>query len=837
VAPDSADEAYSPTLLIGIGGTATRTLRRLKRRLRDRFDGGLPSIQFLLLDTDLRSLGEAIRGDAGSALADVETLGMPLRSTRDYRNDARDALRWMSRRWLYNIPRSLQTEGYRPLGRLALVDHAQRFLPRLREALQTVASPDCAATSQADSGLSFRHGSPRVFVVASISGGTGSGMALDVAYAARHVLGELGYSDEDVHGVLLHSTPRTARQRDQATANAFATLKELWHYSAPGHHYPGDRACSLPAFHGNNRTFATCYFLPLGDELSETQWDAATDPVAEYLYCSLVTPAARFLNAYRRSESAAASDCQAEPTLRTFGLCQLGGSNSDIPSMVAEVLCHDLVLRWRGGVPTAIDRPTLRLSEPGALVAMHKEAHSSPFPELDRLAAKTAKTLHLDLDDMEDRARLLLARELSDGVDAYFDKVIDQALEKPAARNPAGRPEELLSSVLEVIDAILGAEPPCGDDVQTRAAFDSLETVLVTRIEPEAAQLGSAVADWVFGVVDRPTARVEGAKHAAGWFQQHFQELRRTATGRLNGVRRAADGLRDGLLGEGDARRPDRKKRAAEHGPKWLRETRARLLEYARLRVHEIACSAVCTWLRLAQRRVTGALDRLREFWKDLNLLTEEFRVGVPLREAVEKAAIPEVVRAHWQTLLSTLLRDKENLVGVLERAVERAYSADFGPLRRLLVEGLDARDELTSPLRTAARGLVLKTMERANLSHLADSDSGEGEDELAELRRCLDAANPRLPDAAAARRLLIVLPKSARESGLSERIRREVDSSATLIESSEGDMIACYEVEQVSLPAAAARVVDHRHDYVKIASRLHTRTDVVWSALPQAGR
>ena len=48
---------------------------------------------------------------------------MPLRRSQDYREDSRKILEWLSRRWLFNIPRSLQTEGLRPLGRLALVDH------------------------------------------------------------------------------------------------------------------------------------------------------------------------------------------------------------------------------------------------------------------------------------------------------------------------------------------------------------------------------------------------------------------------------------------------------------------------------------------------------------------------------------------------------------------------------------------------------------------------------------------------------------------------------------------------------------------------------------------
>jgi len=64
-------------------------------------------------------------------LADHETLAVPLRSPQDYRVRADRLLAWLSRRWLYNIPKSLQTDGLCPLGRLALVDHAGGGWPSL----------------------------------------------------------------------------------------------------------------------------------------------------------------------------------------------------------------------------------------------------------------------------------------------------------------------------------------------------------------------------------------------------------------------------------------------------------------------------------------------------------------------------------------------------------------------------------------------------------------------------------------------------------------------------------------------------------------------------------
>ena len=160
-------------------------------------------------------------------------LPMPLRPSEAYRSQAGTVLDSISRRWLYNIPYSLQTEGLRPLGRLALVDHFKRLLDRSRQAISRITNETSIAATAQHTGLKFVVRPPRVFVVASISGGTGSGMVLDVAYAARSVLAELGLSDEHVYGILMHGEPVGSGDRDKAIANAYAALNELWNYLAP----------------------------------------------------------------------------------------------------------------------------------------------------------------------------------------------------------------------------------------------------------------------------------------------------------------------------------------------------------------------------------------------------------------------------------------------------------------------------------------------------------------------------------------------------------------------------------------------------------------------------
>src|SRR5262249_32925689 len=159
--------------------------------------------QFLYLDTDRSSLLRAQEGPDGERLLPEEVLHCPLYPTEHYRDQSRNLLTWLDRRWLYGIPRSLKTEGLRPLGRLALVDHAAAFLALLRKALSGLASQQIRAAAIGATGCGLRNENPRVFVVASVAGGTGGGMLVDAGYAVRQILTELNLPTQEGCALLL----------------------------------------------------------------------------------------------------------------------------------------------------------------------------------------------------------------------------------------------------------------------------------------------------------------------------------------------------------------------------------------------------------------------------------------------------------------------------------------------------------------------------------------------------------------------------------------------------------------------------------------------------------
>ena len=288
-----AELRAQPTAVIGVGGLAGQVMRQLRARLaREVGDAHRESVAMLLLDSDPRGISAAVQGNDRTALRPDETVTLPLRRPQEYREDSALLMRWLSRRWLYNIPKSLRTEGLRPLGRLAFVDHSRQISERISSTIDVARRGFAESTNRL-----------RIHVVAGVSGATGSGMSLDVGYAVRAMAAKQGFDDVEVIGFFLHATGRDAQQNNLAKVNAFAWLREYNHYHRPNGFYPGDEGCGLPAFPPGKKAFDAAYFLDLGVAIDDEALNAAASEVAEYLYLDAMTPALQFFSACRAEET------------------------------------------------------------------------------------------------------------------------------------------------------------------------------------------------------------------------------------------------------------------------------------------------------------------------------------------------------------------------------------------------------------------------------------------------------------------------------------------------------------------------------------------------------
>ncbi len=258
-----------PVFVIGAGGTAALVLKHLQHRWGERFDNSneAPIFQSLLLDTDPQTLGK-ISSAADPACRFIQSDLLPLKKPEDYRDHGEQLMRWLGHRWIYNIPRSLHTEGLRPLGRLALIDNAERVMARIRKVLKNITAPASLEAAAKQMKTPVPEPAPLIYLVAAISGGTGSGMILDLAFAVREALAQEGITSARICGMLLHGSSRQTAEKKLAVANSYACLRELHAY---GHKYPGEAAWGIPAAEEGRQPFDDTYFVHLGDDLDEAQ--------------------------------------------------------------------------------------------------------------------------------------------------------------------------------------------------------------------------------------------------------------------------------------------------------------------------------------------------------------------------------------------------------------------------------------------------------------------------------------------------------------------------------------------------------------------------------------
>ncbi|MEM9186190.1 MAG: tubulin-like doman-containing protein [Planctomycetota bacterium] len=517
---EETDFDVSPCLFLGIGGAAGRVLRNLRKRMSDRFEGGpLPAMPMLLLDTDAQSLTAATRGaERGEGLTREETVSLPLRRPQEYRGKAPQLLAWLGRRWLYNIPRSQQTDGIRPLGRLALVDHARQTFQRIRRALSECVTEESVADSAALSGLPFQGQKVRVYVCASISGGAGGGMSLDVAYAVRSILERLDLDDARVTGVMMHSTSRDVRRGELACVNAYAWLSEYHHLCQADTAYPGDEGCGLPAHEAGVAPFDDTYLVDLGAGLDGISFEAAAGSVADYLYLDAITPTQPLLD---RCRAAYAGDNDAT-TVRTFGVVRQDSAAPATVNIAAARAVDELLRAWLGGETgspaTGSNSPT---SEETACSA---ERPDNPTTNpIVHGAAQLVAGLKLDAPGLASLCRSIIEAHLGEPPEAAV----------AAMPLYSGKGASSLAEALAPVHDLFAAPAESGEAAAGRGTTSVgflAGRPIASLVEPLAAKIGEELRQWIVRRIDGARDRLPGAQRAAEWFRGHLEVVARDLT-------------------------------------------------------------------------------------------------------------------------------------------------------------------------------------------------------------------------------------------------------------------------------------------------------------------
>lgn len=340
----SAEDWHAPLcMFIGVGGMGCQALTHLRKSLEKNGEACRPATdhQWLAIDTDFDLLSEVSSPDCAGHVEYCDTLHLKLYRPQEYRGRNDDRFAAISRRWMYNIPRSLKTEGVRPLAMLALVDHSERIEQRIYDQLRGL-----LAARERHEGDS--HQPLRVYICSSLHGGTGSAMSADIGRLVRSVLAQLQCSDYFVMGTMSIAAT-TGPGGGLPAAAALATLCEIDAQMQGSHFIPMISGHALSRPSSSSKPFDWVTLVEGGLHGSPEAASAAVDAMAESLWLDSHTLLGPTLDAARQERGLRCAG-QQRAWLRASSSSLLQAAQGLQPTDVARICCEQAIQRWQSYV-------------------------------------------------------------------------------------------------------------------------------------------------------------------------------------------------------------------------------------------------------------------------------------------------------------------------------------------------------------------------------------------------------------------------------------------------------------------------------------------------------
>ena len=422
-------------------------------------------------------------------------------------------------------------------------------------------------------------------------------------------------------------------------------------------------------------------------------------------------------------------------------------------------------------------------------------------------------------------------QELDGDSKTFFRNVLQEIAQNSKDSQNPSTPAQVITDALKTLNELLGCrglddEAEVSDVISD--ASESLITLVDAYLKDEAKDKSGAVTQWILDHLNNPETRLVGAERAVNWFTSYLKDLEeqaRIVLARLESDLTQLSRVILDALPEGTGKNPLRFNRSGKPTTQPARQ----LLEYSRLTLHTVILRGVCKLSQSIQSSISVVARRLKDLRGELTYLGDSFdRLDPSGQEGGddETNSPDPLVRAATETLNERL----PELTKQLDQEFHAAVIDEYGGLDVALLNNTDRRKLLADKLRNLARSKMREALKDLDVADMfADNDPQQTRKSL---KDHLDAALPQLNKCGGSRRLLLVLPQEATDSPLPELVQRELDVAPSVVFDSVDDVTICYEFERISLPIVAAALVDNRPEYIEIASRLHSRTDVTWAKL-----
>ena len=332
---------HTPAMFLGIGGTGAEMLTSLRAEMAkqsiviDDHD----ELSWLLVDTDDAPLQTAVAPETCGCLDFNSVMHLPLKSPQYYRDLDEHIFSPISRRWLYNVPRSKATEGIRPLAMLALLDHAELCYKVITNYVAHLAQQSTLQQPEQPPTI-------RVYLMASAHGATGGGTVNEFAFLVRRAMDEQGVAGQ-ILAFLTASAQDDRYGHSLQGASAMVCLSEMEHYFQTAGLHPG--LPTLPMSQAAPRAPIDNVYLVQGGVVGDRDaWETAIDQAVEYIYADACSPLGKALDAVRSQTHSLSQDGEVEwtPWLRTLGSRRLDIDSRLSPEYLTQLATLEVSQQW-----------------------------------------------------------------------------------------------------------------------------------------------------------------------------------------------------------------------------------------------------------------------------------------------------------------------------------------------------------------------------------------------------------------------------------------------------------------------------------------------------------
>jgi len=585
---------------------------------------------------------------------------------------------------------------------------------------------------------------------------------------------ESGHQPDSVVGIMLHSTYQRLRDPGLSSANAFAFLTELRHFSELG--FPGDPDNGVPDFE-ETAPFDFTYFEDLGQNLCQSDYNQKLEGVAEYMMLASASKCTSFFDQCRAHE-----DEREHFALRTFGISVTGPGKFEAGLKAAQLIGSQLMRYWiSGNDQTTNDAQAFtelltsenRLEIDNVCKCIQSSVEAATREELP--------VLFKHIKDNLKRSTGLSALELA--------KMFDRTYLAPVERQTDETAEP--KAYLAVVEEVNRWAPEVGEQV-----------VVAIQKVMQGKSMNLALA-------------YETSKHVTEQLRRNVKELERLGRALVDTETQVLSVL------------SNLSKSRSKHKATWPEQVEQALEQYNLVRKQLTVFRCARSLYRTASSSVDSLHSVLHHYRRQLETVAQS------LQTDSISASSETSTGFCMETLLSDSLKQQinEHLLQT-EALVYDSLISDYGGYAAALESPALWQNQLKAQVSKQAQRVLADAYKKLSLDQVLAENSVSPEQLAQWLNNQMRQASPTVNDCGGGTRLMIGMPSLSEDNSLETALTKQFELQACTIRGTDGSFAFCFEGEDIGLANVAYRLMQERPDVLELVKRISTRCDVQWKSL-----